>query len=159
MNQLNPYEVVPRAPIAEARPTIARRPVLVTIALVLLWILLVCRALGSIGQLNNVTNWSNPYSAAYATYLCAMILVPAFLLVHTAHGGNWARIALLSLYASNLIFRIFLFVNDGQFTTPVAAWLVVPASVEATSLVLLFLPKASCWFRASSLTTPSSGRL
>ncbi len=158
MSQLNPYEVQ-RAPIIEVRSSIARRPSLVTIALALLWILLVFRALGSIGQLSSITNWSNPYSAAYAIYLCAMIIVPAFLLVHTARGRNWARIALLSLYALNFIFRIFLFVNDGQFTVLVAAWLVVPASVDAMCLVFLFLPKTNCWFRTFTLPPSSIGRL
>ncbi len=67
-----------------------------------------------------------------------------------AHAGNWARIALLVLYALNFFFRIYLFVNDGQFILSLAAWIILPAVIEAFAFCLLFLPGSGRWFSRRS---------
>src|SRR5262245_33132345 len=112
MSQTNPYEVT-LAPVADVEPPIAKRPVFVTVALALLWILLALTALGSITQLRTIDSLRDPYTVSYVVYLSGMVLVPAFLLVAIARARNWARITLLILYVLNFLFRIFLFVNDG----------------------------------------------
>lgn len=146
MNQSNPYEVT-RAPLADAKPSHAKRPAFVTIALALLWALLALTALGSIAQLRTLESPSDPGSVGYVAYLAGMVLVPAFLLVNIAQARNWARITLLILYVLNLLFRIFLFVNDGRFTVSLATWLVVPAVLESIAFLLLLLPRSGGWFR------------
>lgn len=148
MTESNPYEVT-QVPLADAEPSISRRPVFVTIALALLWILLALTALGSIGQLRILTNPSDPGSVGYVAYLAGMVLVPAFLLAKIGQARNWARIALLVLYVLNFLFRIFLFVNDGQFPAALAVGFVVPAFFESIAFVLLFLPRAGRWFGAN----------
>jgi hypothetical protein len=141
----NPYDVT-RVPLADTQPPIPRRPVFITIALTLLWILLAMTALGSIAHLRSLENPGDAGSFGYIAYLAGMVLVPAFLLAKIAQARNWARIALLILYVLNLLLRIFLFVNDGQFTVSVAAWFMVPAFVASIAFMLLFLPRSGRWF-------------
>jgi hypothetical protein len=149
VSHTNPYEVT-RAPLVDPKPSIARRPVFVTTALVLLWLLLAFKALGSITQVRALANSSDPVSVGYFAYLAGLVFVPAFLLMKIAHAADWARIALLIVYVLNLLFRIFLFVNNGIFTLSLAAWLIVPASIELIALALLFLPRSSHWFRGAT---------
>jgi hypothetical protein len=149
MNHSNSYEVT-RAPLADVDPPIAKRPTLVTVALALLWTLLALTALGSITQLSRLENPSDPGSVGYIAYLAGMVLVPAFLLVKSARARNWARIALLILYILNFLFRVFLFVNDGQFTVSLAAWIIVPAMLDAIAFLLLFLPRSGDWFAGAT---------
>jgi hypothetical protein len=40
----------------------------------------------------------------------------------------------------------FLFMNDGQFTVALAAWIAVPVIIQAIALVMLFLPGSGRWF-------------
>jgi membrane protease YdiL (CAAX protease family) len=78
MNQSDPYQVTPAS--AEVQQPILRRPVCVTIALVILWILLACTALGSIAQLSKPLNSGEQESMLYVAYLAFMVFVPALLL-------------------------------------------------------------------------------
>jgi hypothetical protein len=146
MIQTNPYEV-PRAPLADVPLSLAKRPMVVTISLVLLWTLLAFTALGSIAHLSRITNVSDMGSIGYIAYLAGMVLVPGFLLVKVAQARNWARIAIVVLYAMNLLFRVFLGVIGGQYTLELTAWIIVPAVVQAIAFVMLFLPGANRWFR------------
>jgi hypothetical protein len=145
MNQANPYKA-PRTVVADEPSTIAKRPVIVTIALALLWTLLTFAALGSLSHVQTLESATDPWSVAYLAYLAGMVLAPAFLLANIARARNWARIALLVLYLLNFMFRVFLFVNDGQFTFSIVAWLFIPAIIELIAFILLFLPSSGDWF-------------
>src|SRR5690242_14146023 len=96
----NLYEAT-RAPLVDVNGPTAKRPVFVTLALVLLWILLTIPAWGAMSELMSPRNLSNPFSVAYIAYLAGSALVPACLLVNVARARNWARIALLIFYAAD----------------------------------------------------------
>ena len=150
MKRFNPYQVTLTS--VDSQQCVIGRPMYVTIALVILWILLTCAVLGSVAQLSKPLNPGAQESVLYVAYLALMIFVPAFLLVKVARASNWARVALLILYGINFLFRIYLFVNDGQFTVPVAAWVIVPAAIQAIAFGLLFLPGSSKWFASKLMS-------
>jgi hypothetical protein len=145
MSQPNSVESA-RAHAVDGHPSSLKRPWFVTASLVLLWGLLVVRALGSISRIAMIPGPIDSHSASYITYLATMILVPGFLLVRIAGASSWARNALLVLYALNTLFRVYLFVNDGQFTASGAAWLIAPVVVDFIALALLFVPTSNHWF-------------
>ena len=147
MPESNPYEVT-RVPLADVSASIAKRPALVTIALVLLWILLTIPAWGTIAELMTRRDLSNPFSVAYIAYLAVLALVPAFLLANVARARNWARIALLIFYAADLLFRIFLSVNAARTGGSSEPGTLLPAVFEAIAFTLLFVPQSNRWFRA-----------
>lgn len=146
MNQRNLYEAT-RAPLVDVNVPAAKRPVFVTIALVLLWILLTIPAWGTIAGLMTLGNLSDPFSVAYIAYLAALALVPALLLANIARAKNWARIALLIFYGADLLFRIFLSMNDARSTGSFVPWTLLPALFEAIAFTLLFVPPSNRWFR------------
>lgn len=146
MSGANPYEVT-RVAVADARPLTVKRPIFVTTALALLWILLVLMALGCIARIRALTSVSDAGSMAYIAYLVGMILVPAFLLVMIAQSHNWARFALLIFQVVDWMFRIFLFVNDGNLAAALSGWFLMPVIVTLIAFLLLFLPSSGRWFR------------
>jgi cellulose synthase/poly-beta-1,6-N-acetylglucosamine synthase-like glycosyltransferase len=114
--------------------------------------------LGSIAPLRTLESPSDAGSVGYIAYLAGMVLVPAFLLITIGQARNWGRIALLILYGLNFLFRIFLFVNDGQFKVSLAAWILVPAIVQSIAFLLLFLPRSATWFGAGPDTSLNRAR-
>jgi hypothetical protein len=146
MSEANPYEVT-RVPVADAQPPVVKRPVFVTVALALLWILLVLMALGSIAQIRTLASVSDMGSMVYIAYLAGMVLVPAFLLVMIAQSHNWARIALVLFYFVSWMFRVFLFVNDGNVAAAFSGWFLMPVIATLIAFALLFLPGSGRWFR------------
>jgi hypothetical protein len=108
MTQSRSYQAAKAVESLPKLPT-AKRPIFVTVALVLLWSLVTAKALGTIDVVAAISNWSSPFITSYVVYLTAMVLVPAFLLVAIAKAFNGARIALLTIYALNFVSRAYLF--------------------------------------------------
>jgi hypothetical protein len=144
----NPYEA-PRVLVADVPRVIARRPRFVTVALVLLWILLVMTALGCIKRFMELLTLASPFEWGFAAYLCAIVVVPAWLLVKIGQGRNWARIAATLFYGLNLLFRLYLLVNDRDFSAPAVSYVLVPAMIQALAFLLLYLPRSQTWFHSS----------
>jgi hypothetical protein len=143
----DPYQA-PRVPVADAPRVIARRPRFVTVALVILWILLVMTALGCFKRFMELLALDPPFEWGFAAYLCAIVVVPAWLLVKIKQGRNWARIAATIFYGLNILFRIYLLLNDGDFAAPVVGYALVPAAIQSLAFVLLYLPRSRAWFHA-----------
>ena len=153
--EADPYEVT-RAPVADATPSIARRPLPVTISLWLFWILLTMTALGSYSRLINFEIATDPGSISYIAYLVALVLVPAALLMQVRLARNWARIAMLIFYIMDFMFRTLLFAIGGRHTPPDVAWFIVPPIVQAIAFTLLFLPQSNAWHTRRTGESPAT---
>jgi len=152
--EANPYEVT-RAPVADATPSRATRPLPVTISLWLFWILLTMTALGSYSRLVNFEGATDPGSISYIAYLVALVLVPALLIVQIRLARNWARIAMLIFYIMDFMFRTLLFVMSGLYTPSAVAWFIVPLIVQAIAFTLLFLPQSNAWHTRRTGESPA----
>lgn len=153
--EANPYEVT-RAPVAEVTPSMARRPLPVTISLWIFWVLLAMTALGSYSRLIDFEGAINPGSISYFVYLVALVLVPALLLTQIRLARNWARIAMLIFYIMDFMFRTLLFVIGGQHAPPEVAWFIVPPIFQAIAFTLLFLPQSHAWHTRRTGESPAT---
>ena len=153
--EANPYEVT-RAPVADASPSAARRPLPVTISLWIFWILLAMTSLGSYLRLINFEGATGPGSISYFVYLVALVLVPGFLLTQVRLARNWARIAMLIFYIMDFMFRTLLFVIGGHHAPSDVAWFIVPPIVQAIAFTLLFLPQSNAWHTRRTGESPAT---
>jgi hypothetical protein len=133
----------PRAPVADVGVP-GKRPVVVTIALMVLWILLVVRALGTIAQFRVMAPIENGYHVAYVAYLLALVLVPAGLYVAIGHRSAVARMLALVVHVFAFASHVY-FMSFGADVS--YAWMLVPGTVQAIALLALYLPSSNRWFR------------
>lgn len=145
----NPYEA-PRAPVADAEAVTVPRPASVTMALIVLWVVLILWLLGTIPHLREIRTSDDPWALSYPVYLVGMIALPAWLLVMIARGRNWARVAAIMVQGVDFLWRLYLLVaiQDASLQLP---YLLVPAAVQSGAFLLLYLPRANHWFRFRAL--------
>lgn len=146
----NPYQA-PRVPLADVPRVIARRPRFVTVALAILWILVVIMAMGSVRRLKELGSPNEPLEWLFAAYLFGIVVVPAWLLVKIRQGRNWARIGATIFYGLNILFRIYLLLNDRNFSAPAINYVLVPAIIQSLAFTLLYLPRSHAWFHSSAI--------
>jgi hypothetical protein len=145
MSSGNPYEP-PKTPVADvAAQVVPTRPLAVTIALVILWCLLVIWALGSLGQVTALSDKITPSTWSYLAYLLAMLILPAWLFVQIGLARGWARVASIVLFGFDILLRVYML--DFRSFMDLLIGILVPATVQAIAFVLLWLPNSNAWFQ------------
>jgi hypothetical protein len=146
MNEYNPYEAT-KAPLIDAEQATDRRPLVVAVALGILWTLSALVLLSTFAVSWKVITAFNLAGNLVFAMMAGLAIVVGMLLVQTGKGRNWARVGTLAWIVA-LIAMGVLSQNYSSYPIWALVGALIPPALLASAAVLLCVPRSNAWFKA-----------